>query len=318
VSRHSVCTIVTASASVQTFTMASMIQNTIEVQADFTSHLKLRRLTDRLDVAEKKLKEYEDLCRYSSVDYLLRNLILCSVAMLYHNACEHCRESFPRNVVALSESSPAAQPLGPIVKPSSPSGGSDSPHGSSSFTESLWYRILKISLSGLLSGRHRGDISAAEPRSDRGTPTDWSSSSVSLWYRILKFFLPSFFFSGHGPNTSRVTAQEVGSSQGGAFRHGASTELETFTGPSNVSPPSEDGYIHFTTEFHDKTVTKLTLEHVCIHDGWSSLTSVKFSPDGKYLAVGLVGFSGLGAQKTYIYDMTNDGRKIWLINLSYD
>src|SRR5258707_15678936 len=104
--------------------MASMIQNTITVQADFTSHLKLRRLTDRLDVAEKKLKEYEELCRYSSVDHLLRNLILCSVAMLYHNACEHCRESFPRNgvtgVAALSESSPAAQPLGPIVKPSSP------------------------------------------------------------------------------------------------------------------------------------------------------------------------------------------------------
>jgi len=44
--------------------------NTITVQADFTSHLKLQRLTDRLDVLEKKLKEYEDLCRYSPVLHL--------------------------------------------------------------------------------------------------------------------------------------------------------------------------------------------------------------------------------------------------------
>ena len=237
--------------------------------------------------------------------------------MLYHNACEHCRESFPRNgvtgVAALLESSPAAQPLGPIVKPSPPSGGSDSP-GSSSFTESLWYRILKISVLGLLSGRH-----GAEARSDRGTPTDLSSSSVPLWYRILKFFLPRFFFSGHGQTVSRVTAPEIGSSlKGGAPRHSVSTELETFAGHSNVSPfLPEDEYVHFTTESHDRTVTKLMLEHVWTQGGWTSLTSVKFSPDGKYLAVGLVECIGLRAQKTCIYDMTSGG-KIWLINLSYD
>jgi WD40 repeat protein len=141
---------------------------------------------------------------------------------------------------------------------------------------------------------------------------------VALWYRILKFFLPRFFFSGRGQTTSRVTAPEIGSSQGGASRHGVSTELETFAGPSNVSPfPPEDKYVHFTAESHDRTVTKLTLEHVWIHEDWTSLTSVKFSPDGKSLAVGLIGCSGLSAQKTYIYDMAS-GRKIWLINLSYD
>ena len=41
--------------------------NTIAVEADFTSHLKLQILNGRL---EKKLKEYEDLCRYSLVLYL--------------------------------------------------------------------------------------------------------------------------------------------------------------------------------------------------------------------------------------------------------
>ena len=237
------------------------------------------------------------------------NLILCSVAMLYHNACEDCRENFGVT------SSPAAEPLGPIVKPSPPSGGSDPP-GSSSFAESLWSRILKISVLGLLSGQHGRDISAAEARSDRGTPTDLSSSSVPLWYRILKSSLRRFFFSGRGQTTSRVTAPEIGSSPGDASRHGVSTELETFAGPSNVSPfPPEDEYVHFTTEFHDRTVTKLTLEHVWKHGGWTSLTSVKFSPDSKSLAVGLIDCTGL-AQKTYIYDMTSGG-EIWLINLSY-
>jgi hypothetical protein len=31
---------------------------------DFPSHLKLQRLTEELDAAQKKLKAYEDLCRF--------------------------------------------------------------------------------------------------------------------------------------------------------------------------------------------------------------------------------------------------------------
>jgi len=239
--------------------------------------------------------------------------------MLYHNACEHCRTNFPRNgvtdVAALLESSPAAQPLGPIMKLSPSSGSSDSPR-SRSFTESLWSCILKISVLGLLSSQHGHDISAAEAHGDCGMPTDLSSASVSLWYCILKSSLWRFFFSGRGQTTSHVTAPEIRSSPGDASHHGVSTEFETFTGPSNVSPfPPEDEYVHFTTEFHDRTVTKLMLENVWKHGVWTSLTSIKFSPDGKSLAVGLIDCTGL-AQKSYIYDMTSWGDSIWLINLS--
>ena len=51
---------------------------------------------------------------------------------------------------------------------------------------------------------------------------------------------------------------------------------------------------------------QVKLEHVWAHG--PPVGSVKFSPDGKYLAAGL----GRGGEKTYIYDV-NTRRKIWLI-----
>jgi WD40 repeat protein len=139
-----------------------------------------------------------------------------------------------------------------------------------------------------------------------------SDGTQPLWYRILKLFLPGFFFGRHGPSTGRVCTTEGMSSEGGV-----STEQTFVAEPSNIpTSPGDTPTVqahHFATFRHStigKPTLQVKLERVWTHE--TVLTSVKFSPDGKYLAVGLAG-KGVDSQKTYIYNVTN-GRKIWSVS----
>jgi hypothetical protein len=191
--------------------------------------------------------------------------ILYVVVTLYHNACEHCKESFQRIGVSGMRVLKPSQVAGAVVTPA---------HASSPSVGPRFVRIPRISLPG---------------------------SSTS-----------------QGSSTPRIRPQtpEPGSSKGVASRHVSAERIPPSSEPSEaeiLTSPGDElelNQARYFVKFHAGTVGKPTLqvklEHVWSHE--TVTTSVKFSPDGKYLAVGLTG-SGMDSQSTYIYDVAM-GRKI--------
>jgi WD40 repeat protein len=95
----------------------------------------------------------------------------------------------------------------------------------------------------------------------------------------------------------------------------ASTKQFQEPSEPNVSTSPTDDTQYFV-KFHDgKPALQVKLERVWTHRSLS-INSVKFSPDGKHLAVGVADGRGFDSQRTYIYDVTI-GKKIWSVEISY-
>jgi len=168
-----------------------------------------------------------------------------------------------------------------------------------------------VSQSGL-AARTAVKFPSAPANTNDGSPT----TPKSFWNRILKISFLSSFSRRRGPTTTfRVSARDPGSSQSGA--RVSAEQIQTLAGHSdpNFSTTSPDKAIQtrYFVKFPDGTFGKPALqvkfERVWIHK--SLIYSIKFSPDGKYLAVGVADI-GFDFQKTYIYDVTI-GRKIWFV-----
>ena len=133
-----------------------------------------------------------------------------------------------------------------------------------------------------------------------------NSFTKSFWYRILEFSFLRYFPSRHRTITSRVSAPVPGSSR----RRDVSAEVEALVEPSD--PNNKVIQAHYFVKFPDdgtagKPTLQVKIERVWTHKSFTY--SIKFSPDGKYLAVGVADV-GLDFQKSYIYDVTI-GKKIW-------
>jgi len=161
-----------------------------------------------------------------------------------------------------------------------------------------------------LAARTAVKVPSTSANTNNGSPTK------SFWNRILKISFLGSFTRRRGPTTiSNVSARDPGSSQGGARI--SAEQIQTLAGPSDlkISTTSPDKAIQsqYYVEFPDGAFGKPSIQ-VKFERIWtlkSLIYSIKFSPDGKYLAVGVADV-GLDFQKTYIYDVTI-GRKIWSV-----
>lgn len=210
------------------------------------------------------------------------------VSALYHNACEHCKACFQR--IAGAGTSLAARAI--------PYSGSDcicslSALGSSA--QPVGHRTPKRQL--------------LEPSTDGYGPTN---SHIPKRPRI------SCSIGQHGASTSRNCAPQALSSQpdhSDASRHGFPTTSTKPADPkvSTTPPGGKTSQAQYSVEF-PVGKSKLKVERVWTLETADRYASVKFSPDGRYLAVGLVETRS-HSTKTYIIDVTT-GRKIWSIKLS--
>ena len=83
--------------------------------------------------------------------------------------------------------------------------------------------------------------------------------------------------------------------------------------PETISPAAGISNLSdwSVTEFNKtKPALKVQLERTIMHE--NSVLSISFSPDGTYLAVGLVGGDG----RTFIYDVKTQG-KIWSVGIFF-
>jgi hypothetical protein len=213
------------------------------------------------------------------------------VAVLYRNACEHCKASFQRiasaGVSSVSESGLAAGSV-----PTMSSGGNLSAQVSSSSQPDV----------------HRTQKCRETP------PASTDGQTASRIPRRPRIPTPGASIGQHGATTSRICSPKPGSSH--ASRDGVSTEqIKPLAVPYDpkvsVSPPEgQRVQLQYFVKFPDGTVGKhapqMTVERELTHR--HSINSVKFSPDGKYLAVGVADI-GFDSQKTYLYEVT--GRQIW-------
>lgn len=151
--------------------------------------------------------------------------------------------------------------------------------------------------------------------SHSGSSTD--SENVVTTSRILEHpraSLPGSPNRQYDTITSPNSAPEAEPSRAVFHQDVSTAQIPTFARPSesNVSTSPTDDTQYFA-KFHDSIVGKATLQ-VKLERVWThrnlSINSVKFSPDGKYLAVGVADGRGFDSQRTYIYDVTI-GKKIW-------
>ena len=207
---------------------------------------------------------------------------------LYRNACEQCKERFRRIAGAgsrhISESSLVAVAVATLSEPTS------NDHTSTSPTRDRKRR--QTSPSNSFANDHGTTI----PRTLKRQRT----SSIAS---------PS---NQHATITSYISAPEPGSVPYVFF----TKQSQACAGPSDPivsTSPTEDKYF---VKFHDTIVGKPTLqmklERIWTHRRF--INSVKFSPDGKYVAVGVADGRGFDSQRTYIYDVTI-GKKIWSVGI---
>lgn len=220
----------------------------------------------------------------------LTNVFLYLVVRLYHNACEQCQARFRR--IAGTGSRPVSE-LSTVAGAAATGESTSNGSATNSPTQATRDRKRRqTSPSGSFTNEHGVAISRTLKR-----PRTSSIASPS---------------NQHG--TSHFSASEPGSVPHDVFS--TKQQIEAYAGPSDLivsTSPTEEKYF---VKFHDIIVgmptLQMKLERIWTHRRF--INSVKFSPDGKYVAVGVADGRGFDSQRTYVYDATI-GKKIWSVGI---